>query len=48
MPYRVNPNNTKEVQKQQPNGNWVREALHKSSAAAIQHLQALQINVEEA
>lgn len=44
MPYRLNPSNTREVQKQQ-DGRWWRVKVHATTGEAKKHLAALQINV---
>lgn len=46
MPYRLNPNNKKEVQIKKGK-RWVRLKLHPNNQRALAHLRALKINVEE-
>ncbi len=46
MPYRINPENKKEVQVRK-GGKWVRVKVHKDSKSAARHLYALRKNVEK-
>jgi hypothetical protein len=46
MPYRINPQNAKEIQVKKGK-RWRRVKLHKTAARAKAHLAALRINVKE-
>ena len=45
MPYRLNPDDKREVQVKR-NGRWVRLKLHETAKAALAHLRALLRNVD--
>lgn len=47
MPYRINPQDTREVQVQR-NGRWMTFKRHETADDAIAHLRALLINIPEA
>jgi hypothetical protein len=46
MPYRINPQNAKQVQVKK-SGKWVLEKEHLSKEQALKHLRALKLNVKE-
>lgn len=47
MPYRLNPNNRRQVQTKGKNYKWVVVKTHKTVDEAMKHLAALKINVKE-